>query len=263
MIPMIVDTHTHLFVEEFADDFEATVERARAAGVEKLFMPNIDGTTIDALLEACRKFPGVCYPMLGLHPTSVTESFRDDLRTMEVLLRQPNPYIAIGEVGLDLYWDTTYRREQMEAFDTQIRWALEYDLPLVIHSRKAFAELMECLEPYRHTPLRGIFHSFTGDDGDVSSWLSFDNFLLGINGVVTFKKAVLPAVLKSRVPLERLVVETDSPYLAPVPHRGGRNESAYVKDVLQKVADIYEVSLEEAARVTTENALRLFRIARP
>lgn len=259
---MIIDTHTHLFSEEFRDDFEAVMERAQAAGVEKLLMPNIDRSSLEDLLAACRRFPTVCYPMIGLHPTSVKEDFKEELAYLRQQLEQSNAYIAVGEVGLDFYWDTTFRNEQIEAFDEQIQWALAYDLPLVIHCRKAFPELMDCLESYRHTPLRGIFHSFTGDDGDTERLLSFDRFLLGVNGVVTFKKSVLPAVLKSRVPLDRLVVETDSPYLAPVPHRGRRNESAYVKDVLQKVADIYEVSVEEAACVTSGNASRLFRLER-
>ena len=258
---MIVDTHTHLFGEEFRDDLDAVVERARSAGVERLLMPNIDCSTVDDMLAACARFPGVCHPMLGLHPTSVTASYRDDLRLLRERLVQPHPYIAVGEVGLDLYWDTTFRREQMAAFDEHIGWALEHDLPLVIHSRKAFPELMTCLKPYASTSLRGVFHSFTGDDGDVEQLLSFGRFLVGVNGVVTFKKSVLPAVLRSSVPLSRVVVETDSPYLAPVPHRGTRNESAYVCDVLRKVADIYDVSLEEAARTTTENAFRLFNIA--
>lgn len=255
---MIVDTHTHLFVEEFENDLDETVARARTAGVEKLLMPNIDCSTLPALLETCKRFPGICYPMLGLHPTSVTENFRNDLIQLHTELERSASYIGIGEVGLDFYWDSTFRNEQMEAFDEQIQWALAYDLPLVIHMRKAFDELMQCLEPYRQTPLRGIFHSFTGEDVDVKQMLSFDRFMLGINGVVTFKKSKLPAILKTSVPLERLVVETDSPYLAPVPHRGQRNESAYVCDVLQKVADIYEVSLEYASQVTSENAFRLF-----
>lgn len=258
---MIVDTHTHLFGEEFHDDFEAVVERARAAGVEKLLMPNIDRSTLDDLLAACRRFPAVCHPMIGLHPTSVKGDFREELSYLRQQLEEcSRDYVAVGEVGLDFYWDTTFRDEQIEALDEQIRWALDFDLPLVIHCRKAFPELTDCLEPYRHTELRGVFHSFTGDDGDTERLLSFDRFLLGVNGVVTFKKSVLPAVLKSRVPLHRLVVETDSPYLAPVPHRGQRNESAYVKDVVQKVADIYEVSVAEVARITSENAVRLFRL---
>ena len=257
---MIVDTHTHLFDEAFHDDFEAAVAHAQDAGVGKLLMPNIDCTTVDSLLTACQRFPGVCYPMIGLHPTSVNANYRKDLTTLKSLLDEVHPYIAIGEVGLDFYWDTTFREEQIEAFNEQIRWALEFNLPLVIHCRKAYPELLACLAPYKQTALRGIFHSFTGDDVDTEQILSYTNFLLGINGVVTFKKSVLPAVLKSSIPLERLVVETDSPYLAPVPHRGKRNESAYVCNVVQKVAEVYDVSIEEAARVTTENAFRMFHI---
>ncbi len=260
---MIVDTHTHLFDEVFRDDFDAVVSRARAAGVGKLLMPNIDCSTLDDLLAACRRHPSVCHPMLGLHPTSVNVGFHDDLTMLRRQLECANPYVAIGEVGLDFYWDTTFRQDQIAALNEQIGWAVEFNLPLVIHCRNAFPELLSCLEPYRHTSLRGVFHSFTGDGVEVEKLLAYPRFLLGINGVVTFKKSVLPAMLKSRVPLERLVVETDSPYLAPVPHRGQRNESAYVCDVLQKVADIYEVTLEEAAQVTTKNAFRMFFLQSP
>lgn len=257
----MIDTHTHLFCEEFDEDRAQVVERAREAGVDKLLMPNIDLSTLPALRRMCGDYPGYCYSMIGLHPTSVTPGFRTELEALKRELdKDPHAYIAIGEVGLDLYWDSTYREEQMEAFREQIRWALEYDLPLVIHCRRACDELLECLEPYRETALRGVFHSFTGDDGDIDRLLSFRNFLFGINGVVTFKKSVLPAVLPSRIPLNRVVVETDSPYLAPVPHRGRRNESAYVVDVLQKVADVYGISLEEAGRVTSQNACNMFRL---
>lgn len=258
---MIVDTHTHLFEEAFRDDFDEVVSRAQAQDVKKLLMPNIDSSTLDNLLRACCRYPDVCYPMLGLHPTSVNADFHNELATLQRQLESENSYIGIGEVGLDFYWDTTYRQEQIAAFNEQIGWALTYDLPLVIHCRNAFPELLSCLEPYRQTALRGVFHSFTGEGVEVDQLLAYPHFLLGINGVVTFKKSHLPAILKARVPLERLVVETDSPYLAPVPHRGGRNESAYVRNILQKVADIYEISLEKAAQVTTENALRMFRIA--
>ena len=256
---MIVDTHTHLFCEEFNEDLPETIERAKSAGVARLLMPNIDCSTLDDLLRTCESYKGYCFPMLGLHPTSVNADFRKELDSLKERLKPGHPYIAIGEVGLDLYWDRTYEKEQKEAFIEQLHWALEYDLPLVIHSRSAHEMLMECMEPYKSTPLRGIFHSFTGTEEEASQLFSFENFLLGINGVVTFKKSTLPDVLKASVPVSRVVVETDSPYLAPVPHRGKRNESAYVRDVLQKVADIYGLSLDEAAAVTTQNALRMFR----
>lgn len=255
---MIIDTHTHLFCEEFNDDLPETIERAKNAGVGKLLMPNIDCSTLDALLHTCESYRGYCFPMLGLHPTSVNADFRKDLESLKARLEPGHPYIAIGEVGLDLYWDRTYEKEQIEAFMEQLHWALEYDLPLVIHCRNAQDVLMKCMEPYKSTPLRGIFHSFTGTKEEASQLLSFEHFLLGINGVVTFKKSTLPEVMKASVPINRVVVETDSPYLAPVPHRGKRNESAYVRDVLQKVAEIYDLSLDEAAVVTTRNALRMF-----
>ena len=257
---MIIDTHTHLFCEEFEEDLPEVIDRAISAGVEKLFMPNIDVSTLDRLLHVCDCYPETCLPMLGLHPTSVDAGYKDELSLLKQYLLRPNRFVAIGEVGLDLYWDTTFSQEQVDAFNEQIHWAMEFNLPLVIHCRKAFPKLIECLEPYKETSLRGIFHSFTGDDGDVCQLLSFKNFLFGINGVVTFKKSKLPAVLRSSIPLDRLVVETDSPYLAPVPHRGQRNESAYVRDVLIKVAEIYEITVDEAAAITSENACRLFCI---
>ena len=258
---MVIDTHTHLFCEEFDEDRAQVVARAKETGVDKLLMPNIDLSTLEPLLGMCCDYPGYCLPMIGLHPTSVAADFRTELQALKQELdKNPHTFIAIGEVGLDLYWDDTFLQEQLEAFNEQIRWALEYDLPLVIHCRKAFDQLLDCLEPYRKTPLRGVFHSFTGDDGDINRILSFHNFLLGINGVITFKKSVLPTLLPERIPLERLVVETDSPYLAPVPHRGRRNESAYVVDVLQKLADVYSIPMAQAGQITSQNAVKLFRL---
>ncbi len=255
---MIIDTHTHLFCEEFNDDLPETIERAKNAGVARLLMPNIDCSTLDDLLRVCESYKGYCFPMIGLHPTSVHAGFRKDLESLKSRLKQGHPYIAIGEAGLDLYRDRTYEKEQTEAFTEQLCWALEYDLPLVIHCRNAHEALMRCMDPYKSAPLRGIFHSFTGTEEEALQLLSFEHFLLGINGVVTFKKSTLSDVLKASVPISRVVVETDSPYLSPVPHRGKRNESAYARDVMLKVADIYGMSLEEAAAVTTQNALRVF-----
>ncbi len=254
----IIDTHSHIFTEDFHADLPDVIARAQEVGVSQILMPNIDLDSIDAMLNVCQTYPDTCFPMIGLHPTSVDADYRKTLATLKLHLSPAHPYIGIGEAGLDLYWDTTYRLEQMHAFDEQIQWALACDLPLVIHCRKAFTELTDCLSPYRHTPLRGVFHSFTGDDCQVDKLLAFDRFLLGINGVVTFKKAKLPAILKSGVPLNRLVVETDSPYLTPVPHRGKRNESAFISAVVGKLSDLYELSPDDIAQQTTDNARRLF-----
>ena len=252
----LIDTHTHLFCEEFDDDRELALIRAKQAGVSRMFMPNIDDTTTEALLGMCDKHKE-CYPLMGLHPTSVDSSWEERLSKVEKVLRSGRKFYGIGEVGLDLYWDKTYENEQKKAFKTQIEWALELDLPLIIHCRNAHKELMECMSPYRESQLRGIFHSFGGDIGEAENLLEFKNFMLGINGIVTFKKSSLPETL-SRIPLERIVLETDSPYLAPVPHRGERNESAYVISIAEKLASIYKMPTEEIAQHNSVNALKVF-----
>ena len=256
----MIDTHTHLFVEEFKDDFPLVIQRAKDAGVERVFMPNIDDESLDDLLDSCARYPGYCYPMLGYHPTSVDGSSLAKVMRMKEHLVDGHPFIAIGEVGLDLYWDKTYLHEQQVVLDEQIHWALEWNLPVVIHCREAFAELFDLLEPYKRTGLKGVFHSFTGTIDEAQKALEYDNFMMGINGVVTFKKSTLPEVLK-QVPLDRLVLETDSPYLAPTPFRGKRNESSYVGKVADKLAEIYGLSATEICSITTRNALKVFEIS--
>lgn len=256
---MLIDTHSHLFLEEFAEDLPQVMERARNAGVSYIFMPNIDSTTIESMLSVCNAYPGYCFPMIGLHPTSVNESYERELAIVYERLSAPNDFIAIGEIGLDLYWDKTFLKEQLVAFEKQIEWALEFNLPIVIHSREAFDYIYKVMEPYKNTALSGVFHSFTGTQEEADRLLEFKGFMLGINGVVTFKKSTLPETLQT-VPLERIVLETDSPYLTPVPNRGKRNESAYVKDTLNKVAEIYRMTDEYVAEVTSENALKVFGI---
>ena len=242
----LIDTHSHLFLEEFSEDFPQVIERARAAGVTHIFMPNIDSTTIEAMLSACSVYKGYCFPMIGLHPTSVNANYEKELEI-----------VALGEIGMDLYWDKTYLKEQQIVLDKQVNWALEYDLPIVIHCRDAFDYIYKVLEPYKKTPLRGIFHSFTGTAEEAARVLEFSDFFIGINGVVTFKKSHLPEILAG-IPLEKIVLETDSPYLTPVPNRGKRNESADVKDTLMKVSEIYGMSPEAVGDVTSENALKVF-----
>ena len=253
----LIDTHSHLFLEEFSEDLPQVIERARSAGVTHIFMPNIDSTTIDSMLSVCNTYNDYCFPMIGLHPTSVNADYEKELEIVARELRSINKYIAIGEVGMDLYWDKTFLKEQQIVLDKQINWALEYDLPVVIHCRDAFGYIYNVLEPYKNTSLKGVFHSFTGTDDEAARILEFSGFLIGINGVVTFKKSRLPEVL-TKIPLEKIVLETDSPYLTPVPNRGKRNESAYVKDTLMKVSDIYRMSPEAVGRVTSENALKVF-----
>lgn len=255
-----IDTHSHLFTEEYKDDLPQVIDRAKKAGVSKIFMPNIDCSSVNSMMEVVALYKGYCYPMIGLHPTSVGEKYLEQLKEMNRLLDAPNEFVGIGEVGLDLYWDKTFREEQMDAFHIQLQWAIKYRLPLIIHCRDAFHEMMEVMNPYikEHT-LRGIFHSFSGTEKEAEKLLEFSGFKLGINGIVTFKKSVLPLTLKM-ISLDRVVLETDSPYLTPVPNRGKRNESANIKEILMKLSEIYEVPPQRIAEITTRNALEVFRI---
>ena len=255
----LIDTHTHLFVEEFDGDRELALIRAREAGVTRLFMPNIDDASVEQMLALCDEHEG-CYPMIGLHPTSVDADWKIRLERVERWLHSDRRFYGIGEVGLDLYWDKTYLKEQVEVLHRQIEWALTYGLPLVIHCRAACSELLEVLSRYDKKSLTGIFHSFTGTEEEALRLLDYPGFMLGINGVVTFKKSTLPAVLASSVPLERLVLETDSPYLAPVPYRGKRNESAFIVKVAERLSEVYGVPMAGIASVTSANALKVFKI---
>ncbi|MCF0256968.1 TatD family hydrolase [Bacteroides heparinolyticus] len=255
----LVDSHSHLFLEEFKEDLPQVMARARAAGVTHIFMPNIDSTTIEPMLRVCRAYKGYCYPMIGLHPTSVNADYVQELEVMARELDSSKEYVAIGEIGMDLYWDKTFLKEQEMALNRQIEWALEYDLPVVIHCREAFDYIYNVLKPYQDTTLRGIFHSFTGTLEEACRIMEFPDFVIGINGVVTFKKSTLPEVLKE-IPLERIVLETDSPYLTPAPNRGKRNESAYLKDTLLKVAQVYDYSPEYVAQLTSDAVFKVFRV---
>ena len=255
----MIDTHSHIFSEEFKDDLSEVIARAKEIGVEKIFMPNIDDTSVEDMLNVCQAYPDYCFPMIGFHPTSVEgPDAIYKVREMKKHLVEGHPYIAVGEVGLDLYWDKTWLKEQQLILDEQIQWALEWNLPLVIHCREAFPELFQVLEPYKHTELTGVFHSFTGTVDEARELMDYSRFMIGINGVVTFKKSTLPEVLKE-VPLTKLVLETDSPYLAPVPFRGKRNETSYVKRVAVKLAELYGMEIGEVERQTTENALKVFK----
>ena len=256
----MIDTHSHIFSEEFKEDLSEVIARAKKIGVEKIFMPNIDDTSVEDMLNVCQAYPDYCFPMIGFHPTSVEgPDAIYKVREMKKHLVEGHPYIAVGEVGLDLYWDKTWLKEQQLILDEQIQWALEWNLPLVIHCREAFPELFQVLEPYKHTELTGVFHSFTGTVDEARELMDYSRFMIGINGVVTFKKSTLPEVLQE-VPLTKLVLETDSPYLAPVPFRGKRNETSYVKRVAVKLAELYGMEIGEVERQTTENALKVFNI---
>ena len=264
-----IDTHSHLYGEEFAADIDAVIDRAKAAGVSKIFLPNINAGSVAPMMALANRHPGYLYPMLGLHPEDLGEDWRDVLREMEAQLTAPDhPFIAVGEVGLDYYWDRSLYDEQQEAFAIQVRWALRYGLPLMIHVRKAHRELVNVLRSELKNSksstahLAGVFHCFTGSAEEARELLRFDDFMLGIGGVLTFKNSKLPEVLRSTVPLERIVIETDAPYMAPVPYRGKRNESAFATAVISRLSEIYDTSEEKVALQTTLNALNTFPKAR-
>lgn len=257
----LIDTHSHIDGEEFLDDFEDVVKRAKAANVKKIFLPNINADTIGRIELLCSLNPGTLYPMIGLHPEDVNTESSDTLNALEERLKRPNPYIAIGEIGLDYYWNDTHKELQKEAFKKQIKWSIDYDLPLMIHTRAAHSDMVDIItssnEKYGGR-LRGVFHCFAGNEEEAQELLKFENFMFGIGGIVTFKKSVLPQVIKSVIPLERIVLETDSPYMAPVPNRGKRNESAFIKDIGAKLAEIYNCDPMLVMEQTTNNALKIF-----
>ncbi len=261
----MIDTHSHIDGPEFHDDLDLVISRARQAGIEKIFVPAICRADLPRLLDVCRAYPDYLYPMIGLHPENVTDEDPDEaLRLMEQQLSQSieDPtaprLIAVGEVGLDLYWDDTHRDLQLQVFEQQIQWAIRYHLPLMIHCRKAHNELLRLIRQYSSSQLTGVFHCFTGSPEQARELLRFPGFCLGIGGVLTFKNSNLPQTLRTAVPLNRIVLETDSPYMAPVPYRGKRNEPAYVVEVAKRLAEIYETDIDEIDRITTENALKIF-----
>lgn len=258
---MFIDTHTHLDGEEFAADRAEVMARAREAGVGKVFLPAIDIKSTEAILDVCRQYSGYAYPMVGLHPEEVRADWREVLAQMKQYLKPENRFIAIGEVGLDYYWSREFEQEQLDAFEEQVKWSVETRLPLMIHCRKGQNEMVQLLRRYKNDLPGGVFHCFTGNEHEAEELLQFDNFVLGIGGVLTFKKSHLPEVLPAVVPLDRIVIETDSPYMAPVPMRGQRNESAYVKFVLQRLAEAYGVSDDTVADATTATAQRIFPLA--
>lgn len=254
----IIDTHAHLFAEDFEDDLNEVISRAKETGVVNVLLPNIDEASLPRLKKCVLDYPGFFYPMMGLHPTSVGNNWEHQL---EVIYRELDTghYIAVGEIGIDLYWDRSLREEQINAFEQQLRWSIEKDLPVSIHFRNATQEVINSIRKVGAESLRGVFHSFGGTREELEAILALDNFLVGINGVVTFKNAGLSETLKY-CPANRVVVETDAPYLAPVPYRGKRNESAHLKFVIARLAEIWEESQETVAQITTDNARELFKL---
>ncbi|MDD5875862.1 MAG: TatD family hydrolase [Prevotellaceae bacterium] len=257
-----IDTHTHIDGTEFDADRAEVISRAKAAGVTKMFVPAIDLKSVDTVLRVCRNNSGFAYPMIGLHPEEVKEDWQEQLHAMRQMLQDSHPFIAIGEVGLDYYWSREYADEQLEAFEEQVKWSIETHLPLMIHCRKAQNEMVALLRKYKDQLPGGVFHCFTGNVHEAEELMTFPRFVLGIGGVSTFKSSHLREDLPAAVPLDRIVLETDSPYMAPVPLRGQRNESAFLPHVIKTLAASYGVSEDEVAQTTTRTALAVFPLAR-
>ncbi len=251
----LIDTHCHLYDEQLIADIDAVMERAVAAGVQKFYLPAIDSTTTIAMLSLEEKFPGKCIAMMGLHPCHVKDNFKTELEMVADWLTKRN-FAAIGEIGLDFYWDTSFVKEQQEAFRTQIEWSIQYNLPIVIHTRNSMQETINIVKEYSAKGVRGIFHCF-GGSYETANEIIKAGFYLGIGGVLTYKKAGLADVLQ-QIDLAHLVLETDAPYLTPVPFRGKRNESSYLSYITAKLAEVKNISQEEVAAITTANAQKIF-----
>lgn len=255
----LIDTHTHIYLPEFDNDRETIINRAIGNGVVKLFMPNIDTTSVEPMLETAKKYPDVCYPMAGLHPTSVKEDYHQQLAAIENL-HQTNSFIAIGEIGIDLYWDKTFIKEQIDAFRHQCEIALKKNLPVVIHSRDSFWEVFSVLDEFSGSGLKGVFHAFTGNIEEAEKAINF-GFKIGIGGIITFKNTHLDKVVKT-INIRNIILETDSPYLAPVPYRGKRNESSYLCIINRKIAEIKGMTEKETADITFSTSEELFNLNR-
>jgi TatD DNase family protein len=252
-----IDTHSHIYQDDFDGDIEDVIKNANEAGIYKIFLPNVDTNSIERMHKLSDRFPSVCHPMMGLHPTSVNSSYEKELKFIRSHFNT-RKYIAVGEIGLDLYWDKTRLKEQIAAFEEQLRWSIDLGLPVVIHNREAFPYVMDSLHRVGIKDLNGVFHSFGGSREEIGSVLDLPGFMVGINGVTTFKKAAFSEYLAEEVPLDRIILETDSPYLAPVPYRGKRNEPVYMLKTAEKLSQLYDLSMEELSWQTTANALRLF-----
>ena len=254
-----IDTHTHLFASEFKDDIDIVVKNAINSGVSKMLLPNIDSSTTNNMIQLCNKYPQHCFPMIGLHPCSVKKDNIDkEILHVEEMLNK-NKFIAIGEIGLDLYWDKSSLSYQKVAFESQIKLAKKYQLPIVIHVRDSFNEAIEIVEKLNNENLSGVFHCFTGNIQEAERIINLQNFYLGIGGVVTFKNGGINKII-NQISLDNIILETDSPYLTPTPFRGKRNESKYLVNIAQKMSEIYEIDINEIANKTSSNAINLFKI---
>ncbi len=255
---MFIDTHTHLYDEKFDSDRTAMIQTAINEGVEKMYLPNCDSTTIEGMFAVEKEFPDHCFAMMGLHPCYVKEHVADELKIVEQWLSQ-RKFAAVGEIGLDYYWDKTFVHEQKSAFRTQIEWSLQYNLPIVIHTRESTKDTIDIVKEFQSRGVRGVFHCFSGSL-ETAKQITDMGFYLGIGGVLTYKNAGLQEVVQ-HIDLKHIVLETDAPYLTPVPHRGKRNESAYVSLVAQKLSELKEVDLMEVENITSDNAMELFGVA--
>jgi len=253
----LIDTHSHIYSEAFDEDIAEAIQRAKDANVGQIFLPNIDSESIEPMFKLVKEYPDFCLPIMGLHPTSVKENYEEELAICEKWLDEEK-FIAIGEIGIDLYWDKTYLKEQLFAFEKQLTWSVERELPVVIHTRDSFSEIFEVLESFKSKRLAGVFHSFTGNLEQANKAIDM-GFLLGLNGILTFKNSGLDQVVKE-IDTKHLILETDSPYLAPTPKRGKRNESAYVALIAEKLAEIHNLSLDEVTEITSRNAQSLFKL---
>ncbi len=254
---MLIDTHAHIYSNEFNHDLELVIRRAHDEGIKKILIPNVDKETIPQVINLKNKFPQTCYPMIGIHPTSINENYQQELNAVNEYL-QKHKFIAIGEIGIDLYWDKTFIEEQKKAFAQQIQWAKQYNLPIAIHCRNAFNETMEVLLDNNNKDVKGVFHSFSGNIEQAQKVISL-GFKIGVSGVVTFKNSGQDKVI-AQIPLEHLLLETDAPYLTPAPFRGKRNESAYISIIAKKIAELKNITFEEVAEITTKNTLELFKL---
>ena len=257
MITGIIDTHAHLYAEEFSSDSDEMIERAIRSGIEKIILPNIDLNSIEQMLQLSEKYPGICFPAMGLHPSSVKSNYKDDLKVIYEHFNK-RKFIAVGEAGIDLYWDKTFETEQEDAFRIQLEWAKEKNLPIIIHTRKSFEQVIRCVKDFKGN-VCGIFHCFSGSYEEAQRIISIGNFKMGIGGVLTYKNSGLPEVIE-KIDLQHLVLETDAPYLPPVPYRGKRNESSYILKVAEKLAEIKNCSIQEVIDITSKNAKEIFKL---
>lgn len=255
----IIDTHTHIYDESFDGDIEDVIKRAKESNLEYILLPNVDTDSINGLHKLADTYREYCMPMMGLHPTSVTKNWQADLEPMKQQLESGRKYIAIGEIGIDLYWDVTLKEEQILAFEEQLKWSIVYNLPVSIHCRNAIRESIDAIKRIGSEKLRGVFHSFGGTTDELLEIIDLKTFYIGVNGTVTYKNSTLPEVL-SHTDLSHLMIETDAPYLPPVPYRGKRNEPSYTKHIVDKLSTIYQVDESTVEQITTANAKKLFNL---